>query len=70
MSLQEGGFILSLPKLISKGFFLESVQLAAHSVEGRASEMPKGLSAKLTEGATCYPVSAYKNASFLEGDVQ
>ena len=41
MSPQEGGFILSLPKLISKGFFLESVQLAAHSVGGRASEMPK-----------------------------
>ena len=41
MFLQEGGFILSLPKLISKGFFLESVQLAAHRVGGRASEMPK-----------------------------
>ena len=41
MSLQEGGFILSLPKLISKGFLLESVQLAAHSVRGRASETPK-----------------------------
>ena len=38
MFLQEGGFILSLPKLISKGSLLVGVQLAAHSAGGRQAK--------------------------------